>query len=256
MLAAAWMTVAESQRRSSIDRLSTHEHDRGQGSKKKLPESVLRHIFSVCSQPVTHSWATPQSIAFQALTSRQSQRPPLSRVVRSTPRAIGSRGTPFNVRQIMNPSVSREALIERIETAFAGVLLDDGVGLKEGQGLDDYEDEWVCRKYREEDEKVDWRRIPVAKLDQCHSSLSFFDPKGMRFHLPAYIVAHLKGVALMDPVFHLIHLDDYALSKLTLFSAEQKSAVEAYLWELMDDDDFEFDREMIAKALEDYWTKK
>lgn len=156
----------------------------------------------------------------------------------------------------MNLSESRKALIKQIESAFAGVRLEDGVGLKEGQGIDDYEDEWVCKKYRAEDEKDDWHSIPVENLDRCHSSLSFFDPKGMRFHLPAYMVAHLKGVALMDPVFHLTHLDDYALSKLTLLSNEQKRAVEAYLWALMDDKGFEFEHEMIAKALEEYWTKK
>lgn len=155
----------------------------------------------------------------------------------------------------MNLPESRKALIEHVEFVFGAVRLEDGVGLKEAQGIDDYEDEWACKKYRAEDEKYDWRSIPVEKLDQCHSSLSFFDPKGMRFHLPAYIVAHLKGETLMDPVFHLTHLDDYALSKLALLSDEQKKAVKAYLEELIDDKSFEHERDMIAKAIEEYWSK-
>ena len=153
-------------------------------------------------------------------------------------------------------SAKRRAVIEKLRAAFAGVRLEDGIGLKEGQGLDDYEDKWVCAKYREEDEKEDWQKIPVEKLARCHSSLSFFDPKGMRFHLPAFLIAELEGTMNMGTEFHLVELTDYARSKLVLLSVRQKEAVEACLWEMLDDDSFAFDHDNIARAIEEYWSKK
>src|SRR5436190_8367262 len=79
-----------------------------------------------------------------------------------------------------------------IEAAFAGVTLGGGVGLQEAQGLDDYADDETRAAYRADDEKDDWHRIPAEALQRCNSSLSFFDAEGMRFHLPAYLLADLR----------------------------------------------------------------
>ena len=62
-----------------------------------------------------------------------------------------------------------------VRSAFQGVTLGDGVGLRQGQGLDDYADERTLASHRVQDEKHDWSAIPVADLDRCYSSLSFFD---------------------------------------------------------------------------------
>ena len=80
-----------------------------------------------------------------------------------------------------------------IEKAFFCVKLGSGVGLFEGQALDDYESEEEQKRKRERDEEEDWRRIEAKHLNACHSSLSFFDPLGMRFHLPAFICCELRG---------------------------------------------------------------
>ncbi len=153
----------------------------------------------------------------------------------------------------MNPE--RYAVIEKIRASFANVRLEDGVGLWEAQGLDDYEDEWVCKQYREKDEKEDWTKIPPDVLSRCHSSLSFFDPKGMRFHLPAFLVGELNGSVSMGTEFHLIDLDDFKIQKLSLLSSDQRSAVEACLWEFLRDPDFSYHTESISSALESYWMK-
>lgn len=149
---------------------------------------------------------------------------------------------------------SRTAAIEKLKAAFAGVRLDDGIGLRQAQGIDNYEDQWVCARYRAEDEKDDWQRIPAAQLACCHSSLSFFDPKGMRFHLPAFIVAELEGTVNMHTEFHLVHLDDFARSKLVLLTPTQKEAIESCLWAMLDDQRFALEHENIARAIEDYWS--
>lgn len=152
-------------------------------------------------------------------------------------------------------TAERLQVIEKIRKAFAGVLLEDGVGLKQGQGLDDWQDESTCAKYRESDEKEDWSKFSPRELANFHSSLSFFDPKGMRFHLPAFLIAELEETMFMSTEFHLTQLDEFKLAKLSLLSTEQKRAVEAFLWEILKDENFKYSHEHISAALEDYWMK-
>lgn len=54
-----------------------------------------------------------------------------------------------------------------VREAFRGVTLGNGVGLHQGQGIDDYADESTLASLRARDEKVDWSAIPVAELDRC-----------------------------------------------------------------------------------------
>lgn len=85
-------------------------------------------------------------------------------------------------------SPADQQVCQAIESAFAGVTLGNGIGLQEAQGLDDYADEATCAAYRATDEKDDWHRLSTETLNRCSSSLSFFDPEGMRFHLPAFLL--------------------------------------------------------------------
>lgn len=97
------------------------------------------------------------------------------------------------------PQVDR--LCKLISEAFAGVRLGKGVGLEEGQAIDGYADEETRARYRARDEKEDWSRIPAKRLIDWSSSLSFFDPAGMRFHLPAFLMADLQGRHLQSLCF-------------------------------------------------------
>lgn len=137
--------------------------------------------------------------------------------------------------------------------AFRGVQLDEGVGLMQAQGLDDYADDQTLNRYRAGDEKDDWSRIPVNDLHQCYSSLSFFDAEGMRFHLPAYLIADLEGTFEQDVLFTLTCFEYENLSRFALLSDAQRHAVREYLLlQLSRSDDFV--RPMIEKALSEYWT--
>ena len=136
-----------------------------------------------------------------------------------------------------DPSTIREAeerskqwhrsqdLCDRIRKAFAGVRLGNGIGLRQAQGLDDYETEAKCLSYREMDEKEDWGRIPIGELNQCYSSLSFFDDEGMRFHLPAYLIAELNGEYKQGMAFQLGHLSDLSMQQYSLLNHSQREAV-------------------------------
>ena len=150
----------------------------------------------------------------------------------------------------MNQEVCRA-----IEVAFAKVTLGGGVGLQEAQGIDDYADAQTRAAYRASDERDDWRRIPADALNRCHSSLSFFDAEGMRFHLPAYLLADLRGDYRCGMLFCLTHLSDYSIGQFALLSPGQRAAVRAYLLHVMDERDGEFFRADVVRALAEFWTE-
>ncbi len=149
----------------------------------------------------------------------------------------------------------KQRVLSLVRTAFHGVTLGTGIGLRQGRGLDDYADDRTLASYREQDEKHDWSAISVANLDACYSSLSFFDAAGMRFHLPAYLVADLEGSLLTANVLlHLVHLDRYMTSQFDTLSPAQREAVRQYLLLHLSDNHCDFYHPMIETALRDYWN--
>jgi hypothetical protein len=70
--------------------------------------------------------------------------------------------------------------------------LDDGIGLFQATGLDDYASDEELKRLRERDEKTAWRRISYADLERCYAAPSFFDAQGFVFHLPAFLIAELN----------------------------------------------------------------
>ena len=146
-----------------------------------------------------------------------------------------------------------EQVIRLIEDAFHEVRLGEGIGLWEAQAIDDYCTKAVQREQRARDEKEEWRRLEADTLQRCHSSLSFFDADGMRFHLPAYMIATLRREPVDDPVFHLVGFDDYALSRFTTLNVSQKRAIAAFLEWCAEQEDYDFERPNIRRALKDTW---
>ncbi|MCA9057411.1 MAG: hypothetical protein KDA85_02890 [Planctomycetaceae bacterium] len=155
-------------------------------------------------------------------------------------------------------TVDQDRVLDLVRDAFHGVKLGNGVGLRQGQGLDDYADERTLASYREQDEKNDWAKIPLDDLEQCNSSLSFFDPEGMRFHLPAYLVADLQDhLQTVDVLFHLTFASQGAESRFdrfSLLSSAQREAVRQFLLLRLSDHHREFSHPMIEAALINYWN--
>lgn len=142
-------------------------------------------------------------------------------------------------------------IADLIRVAFRDVRLGNGVGLMQGQGLDDYENAATQARYRARDEKDDWSKIPAEELNRCHSSLSFFDAEGMRFHLPAFLLADLEGTFRQELVYHLTHFEFLGTVQFSLLSASQQHAVREYMLLCLPND---FDGPIIEKALAEYWT--
>lgn len=151
-------------------------------------------------------------------------------------------------------AAEKERVAELIRAAFHGVTLGNGVGLREGQGLDDYAGKETLAAYRALDEKYDWSAISVNDLNYCSSSLSFFDADGMRFHLPAYLLAELAGVLDMaDVLFHLVRLEYGAAARFQTLTSQQREAVREFLLLWLTDPDQEFYHAGIGAALRNYW---
>lgn len=147
-----------------------------------------------------------------------------------------------------------EHVAQLIRGAFAGVTLGRGVGLWQGQALDDYADDATIAENRSRDEKEDWTNLTVADLNRCHSSLSFFDADGMRFHLPAFLLAELEGTLSNGVMFYLTNLDDYGKSHFKNLTDAQRASVRQFLLLFKDDPDFTFERPQIERALNEFWT--
>ena len=148
--------------------------------------------------------------------------------------------------------MNKENVLKEIRSAFSGVSLCNGIGLWEAQAIDDYESKEAQDRNREKDEKEDWSLLSSEDLQRCHSSLSFFDADGMRFHLPAYIVASIDN-QVDDPIFSLTHLSDYSKSQLTTLNQVQRRAIAAYLKWCLEKEEYEFDHPTIRRALIEYW---
>lgn len=153
-----------------------------------------------------------------------------------------------------NPEV--DAIIKTIEKAFDTVELGNGVGLFQAQAIDDYKSEAEQQKSRLNDEKQDWRLISIADINKCYSSLSFFDAEGMRFHIPAYLTAELKGEYNFGLEFCLTHLSEYSKSQFSLLNAEQREAIREvlnYMFNLDPDSYFGID---IVNSLLGFWSEE
>jgi hypothetical protein len=152
-------------------------------------------------------------------------------------------------------TADKDRVIELVRSAFRSVTLGEGVGLRQGQGLDDYADAQTLASYRAEDEKRDWSAIPTADLDRYCDSLSFFDADGMRFHLPAYLVADLEcRLQTADVLFHLIYPANGAASRFDTLSSAQRKAVREFLLLRLSDPHRASEHPMIEEALRNYWT--
>ncbi len=145
-------------------------------------------------------------------------------------------------------------LIESITIAFKDVVLGNGVGLFEAQAIDDYCTEPEQLVARARDEKMDWTAISHTDLNRCYSSLSFFDKEGMRFHLPAFLIAELKGEFQFDIWFHLTHLSEYKELQFELLNTQQRLVVSAVLQFKYDLQDDHFYHDHISIALNGYWN--
>jgi hypothetical protein len=122
-----------------------------------------------------------------------------------------------------------------------------------------------------------WAEVPVQTLDGQYTALGFLAEGGLRFFLPAYLVADLEGhLRTADPVFHLTHglaedsrsafvnprrygamtWFEYARMRLSVFAREEAAAIVGYLEYRRGVDEHGIDEAAIAGALELFWYER
>lgn len=141
-----------------------------------------------------------------------------------------------------------------IHDAFDGVRLGKGIGLWEGQALDDYLTGELRQKERGRDEKALWCRLSADDLNRCSSSLCFFDAEGMRFHLPAYMMLVIDGLDQTDSL--VFHLTKNCGDTFSCLDQTQRDAVYDFLRWCSHQPIYEFQRVDILKAMDDFWSLK
>ncbi|MBE7467898.1 MAG: hypothetical protein DPW09_00735 [Anaerolineae bacterium] len=152
-----------------------------------------------------------------------------------------------------------------------------------------------CEPYEEIEPfkgKSDWQIVAPSLLDQHYTALSFFSEAGLRFFLPAYLIADLRDeLQTAEPLFVLIHgfsevtiehqtktrlfkrttgqtvllnprrygamtFYDYARFRLSIFTREEAQAIVAYLHYKQAADPYQLHRQEIEAALNLYWLER
>jgi hypothetical protein len=161
-----------------------------------------------------------------------------------------------------------------LKAAFVSVERPGNWALR---GSDEGDDPYLVEQ--EFADKVDWRTLDAAFLDQApgglSSALSFFSDEAFRHFLPAYLLADLDGkLHSADPLFHLVHgLDDASKNqkmnarrygdrtwfesrrhRFSVFTTREVAAIMSYLTYKAETD--EFGRDRIKEAIRNYWSER
>lgn len=83
-------------------------------------------------------------------------------------------------------------ILEFIEAAYADVTLDGGISMHQREALDLYCTEEQLEAAAALDPETRWQSIAMEKIQRLGMSLVFFDPRGIRFHLPAFLRCALR----------------------------------------------------------------
>ncbi len=150
--------------------------------------------------------------------------------------------------------VDKVKLISTIHEAFKDVVLGNGIGLSEADAIDSYSDMEFRLECRQKDEKYHWTEISSEALNTYNCSLNYFDAEGMRFHLPAFLIADIKGDYRFGMSFTLTHLSEYSKSQFELLNKHQRRAVKMYLDYMLEQPNYLSERSTIVSAIDNYWS--
>jgi Family of unknown function (DUF6714) len=181
----------------------------------------------------------------------------------------------------------KEEVINQIRKAFGGNSFPGDAFL---QGSFD-----GCEPYEEVSAffgKTDWTKLESKMLDGHYCALSFFSEAGLRFFLPAYLIADLgEELLTADPLFHLWHgfatvgaempvgaqtfergsggtkllnpkrygamtWIDFARYRLSVFTREEAQAIVAYMNYKSEHDAMGLDKPRIDAALAEFWLDR
>lgn len=135
----------------------------------------------------------------------------------------------------------RDAVLREIEIAFDGVSREGGVSLHEADVIDNHGTPAERDAARALDTETRWQDVPLGDIRKYYWILSFLDPIGYRYYLPAYMTWSLQNLAsprdttsIDATIFSLTRADDekyeeWELDRFKLFTPEQAKAIVAFL---------------------------
>ena len=132
-------------------------------------------------------------------------------------------------------SPTRQALVERIRNAFGGLRVGAEVNLYlSGEALDGCASDELLTRLRKEEVRDDWQKIPVDLLFACSACFSFIEPEGIRYLLPAAMVATMRYPQAdhLDLNFYLTGSSSSAAESLSLLDANQRACVTDFMNEM------------------------
>ncbi len=117
--------------------------------------------------------------------------------------------------------------IDKIRTAFEGVILGPGIGLTEADAMEFNRTRDGLDAERLRDEKDNWQNISVEMLNACQVGMFFMDPVGFRFHFPAFLIADLNDQLELPcgMVDQLIQKNPSRTKWISLLDAQQRNAI-------------------------------
>lgn len=164
----------------------------------------------------------------------------------------------------MTPTYNqKEQVIQLIHQAFEHVKLENGVSLHQTIKIDNYgETNEALESQISADERNNWKKLiddPELIKVSGIGGLSFYDAKGLRFHLPAYLCLCINQTdteVASSLVFQLTHLEAYNRERFSILTVEQRKAVKVFLTYIRYNTGFtfEYDFKAIEAAIQDYWS--
>jgi hypothetical protein len=155
----------------------------------------------------------------------------------------------------------KEHVLQLIYESFDQVLLEDGVSLHKTIEIDNYGATDKEEAQIKNDERKDWKKLvddpELEKIDGI-GGLCFYDAKGLRFHLPAYmcLTIHKPHANITESLmFTLTHLEAYNRERFSILTVEQRKAVKVFLTYIRYNTGFAFEYNFaeIEAAIRDYW---
>jgi uncharacterized protein DUF6714 len=156
----------------------------------------------------------------------------------------------------------RAVVVEQIHRAFAGVGREGGVSLHEAVVIDNYGSQEERETARTLDMEATWQDIPETDIEQCDTALTFLDPIGFRYYLPAYMVwtlnhyEHSESMSVDSTIYALDYcflFRGLAMERFRPFSREQSEAVCAFLHFIAEEAGGMADDTAARRALKRYW---
>ncbi|QDU33137.1 hypothetical protein KS4_11820 [Poriferisphaera corsica] len=158
--------------------------------------------------------------------------------------------------------IDTQWLIDQIRQEFKHILLGDGISLHQTDVVDDYlqDDEELMAKAKANDTDTRWWDVSIENIEKQNWGWPFFDIKGYRYYLPAFMTYYLKHAHrhdsdnAIDSMMYILDSDDYYQSYHATFNELQSRCIAMFLWQYCELNNWQ-DCDQAKNALVNYWDR-